>query len=169
MKYARTLFILTMLAVAALAPLSAQSIVTIQPIVGRVIGVTDADTITVQSGLDTIRVRLYGIDAPESDQPYGPEATAYARKHLLLRKVRLDVVSIDRYDRTIARVHVESEQPTKPFGNQLVVQGYAWHYAQFTPEGSPLSRLENHARTHELGLWQATDPVPPWEWRRTER
>ena len=44
---------------------------------GKVVGIADGDTITVlRDGHDHVKIRLYGIDAPESGQPFGKASSA---------------------------------------------------------------------------------------------
>ena len=48
---------------------------------GQVIRVTDGDTIVViNEDREQVRIRLYGIDAPESDQAFGDEATEFVKE-----------------------------------------------------------------------------------------
>ena len=45
-----------------------------ETIVGKVVGVTDGDTLTLRTEAETLRVRLEAIDTPERGQPYGTKA-----------------------------------------------------------------------------------------------
>jgi endonuclease YncB( thermonuclease family) len=77
-----------------------------QPILtGTVTKVVDADTIDVQLTSGPIRIRLYGIDAPERSQPWGSEATAFLSGKILHQTVELESFQQDRYERMIAIVH----------------------------------------------------------------
>ena len=73
---------------------------------GRVTRIIDADTIEVRLATGSMRVRLYAIDAPELDQPWGPEATQALSKMILGKKVELEPFEQDRYDRLVATVFV---------------------------------------------------------------
>ena len=53
---------------------------------GKVIRVSDGDTILIQSGSQKIRVRMYGIDAPELKQKYGEESKKYLEKRIFAAK-----------------------------------------------------------------------------------
>lgn len=46
---------------------------------GKVVEVTDRDTLVVMKGNKEVDVRLYGIDTPESDQPYGMMAARFTK------------------------------------------------------------------------------------------
>lgn len=134
----------------------------------RVLWVTDGDTVTVLKkdwSLDTIR--LYGLDCPEKDQPYGFKAHMYSLFHLILRQVEIDPVERDRYDRLVARINLHKES----FNARLIKKGYAWVYDRYC-QASVCARyrqLEKEARKARRGLWQDKKPVPPWQWRRGNR
>ena len=78
-------------------------------ITGRVVGITDGDTLTV---LDEARrqtkVRLAEIDAPESHQPYGSRAKQALSELVFGRDVRVVVVAIDPYGRTLGQRYAAS-------------------------------------------------------------
>ena len=74
-------------------------------LVGVVTKVVDADTIDVRLSSGSLRVRLYGIDAPERSQPWGSEATAFLSGKILHQTVELEPFQQDRYERMIAIVH----------------------------------------------------------------
>lgn len=61
-------------------------------------------TVTVLTeAKEQVRVRLYGIDTPESKQPFGSKATQFVRDLAALNQnVEVDVRDIDQYDRTVA-------------------------------------------------------------------
>lgn len=96
----------------------------------RVSRVVDGDTIVVLMGGKEERVRLIGVDTPETKQPrnpvelYGPEASAFTREALEGKKVRLetDVQERDRYGRLLAYVYLEDGTF---FNEELLRQGYA--------------------------------------------
>lgn len=118
--------------------------------------VTDGDTTTVGGR----SVRLQGIDAPERDQPHGPEATAALGSAVLDHQVRLEVRGQDRYRRLIAVVYHDNRNTNR----SLVRQGHAWEYNWYS-EDPALGTLEKAARAAGRGLWAANSPIPPWERR----
>jgi endonuclease YncB( thermonuclease family) len=129
---------------------------------GRVVEVTDGDTYDVRrSGGGVATVRLYGVDAPETSQPYGARATKAARRYVGGERVRVLVEDVGRYGRTIGRLEVDGGR----LGELLVGDGLAWHYERYAPQATELARLERRARRAERGLWSQSDPVPPWAWR----
>lgn len=106
------------------------------------------------------RVRLIGIDTPESVKPGTPvecfarEASAFLERLIEGRRVRLehDIEERDRYGRLLAYVH-----RGETFVNaELVRQGYAT-VATFPPNVrhvDELVRLQREARADERGLWR---------------
>jgi endonuclease YncB( thermonuclease family) len=131
-------------------------------LVGRVTRVIDGDTVDVGLGSDPIRVRLSGADAPEHDQPWGPQAAAALQALTLGREVELEVVDQDRYERMVARVCLGNED----VGAWLIEQGDAWAYRQYLDDPTYCA-FEGVARAARRGVWSAPPSqwIAPWEWR----
>ena len=144
-------------------------------ITGRVVRVIDGDTLVMLVDKEQIKVRLEGIDCPESAQPFGTKAKQALSDLVFGKDVRIKSSGKDRYDRTLGRVFVNVE-PTEPdvdiveaYVNQsLVFHGFAWHYKQYSDDES-LAQAEQDARDAQRGLWAAPSPVPPWDWRKGKR
>ncbi|TVQ21447.1 MAG: micrococcal nuclease [Spirochaetaceae bacterium] len=132
---------------------------------GTVTRITDGDSVTLQTGTVSYRARLHGIDAPESNQPWGTEATAALRRIMPVgSRVRVVVPDIDRYGRLIVRLYVDAGEV-----NVLMLEaGAAWHYTQFD-QSDTYAEAEARARQNRRGLWAHDTPIPPWDWRRGER
>jgi len=121
--------------------------------------VSDGDTFRSQGA----RIRLACIDAPESDQPYGPEARQRLQE-LLTQPHRIEVVDTDRYGRQVARVWLGKTL----LQETLVREGMAWVYPPFRhhcPDPESLLQAQAQAQQQRLGLWADPNPIPPWEWR----
>ena len=58
---------------------------------GKVIRVSDGDTILLQSGSQRIKVRMYGIDAPELKQSYGKDSKNYLENRILNKNIKMEV------------------------------------------------------------------------------
>ncbi|WP_251922968.1 thermonuclease family protein [Salinibacter ruber] len=133
-----------------------------QTFTARVLEVTDGDTYDVRRSLGgEVTIRLHGVDAPESAQPYGRAATRAARRYVGGKDVRVAVEEIGRYGRAVARVEVQGGD----LGAMLIRDGLAWHYREYAPNETGYRRLQRQARNAKRGLWSQSNPVPPWEWR----
>lgn len=131
-----------------------------------VVKVGDGDTITVAGAAGPgVRVRLYGIDCPESRQAYGDEATALVRDAVMGKSVEIEVVDVDRYRRVVGVVRVDGVT----LQSLLLEAGLAWVYPRYCRDCRDWEGLEAGARARSLGLWCDDEPVPPWEWRRERR
>jgi endonuclease YncB( thermonuclease family) len=138
------------------------------PIQGRVIGVSDGDTITVLDATNTQqKVRLSGIDAPEKAQPFGNRSKESLSELVFGKNVTVDSEKRDRYGRNVGKVLVNGVD-----ANLTQIQrGMAWHYKAYEREQPPSDRkvyseAEVDAKTARLGLWSDPAPVPPWIFRR---
>ena len=131
---------------------------------GRVLSVEDGDTVRVQRGQGDVRIRIFGIDAPEATQPYGPEARDLARSLLLNQTVVVLMKDVDQYGRLVAALSVDG----RDVGTELISAGAAWNYAQFSQD-ERFATLESEARDARRGLWALPDPTPPWLFRASAR
>lgn len=136
-----------------------------EPFVGRVVGVSDGDTITVLSGSEQVRVRLNGIDCPERGQPFGDRAKRKASELAFGKDVTVRPFGTDRYGRTIADVTLPDR---RLLNRELVAAGLAWHYRRYSDDET-LASLERRAREARLGVWSEPQPVAPWELRESRR
>jgi endonuclease YncB( thermonuclease family) len=130
---------------------------------GTVQRVHDGDTVTV----DGVRVRLFGIDAPELAQPGGQEARRYLAS--LVQDRAVDVVSKDQdaYGRDVAVLLL---LPGRQDVNAAMVKaGHAWVYRQYCRDCTALKMSETWARLRGVGLWADPAPVAPWVWRHKHR
>jgi endonuclease YncB( thermonuclease family) len=138
---------------------------------GRVVGVSDGDTITVLDAEQvTHKIRLSGIDAPEKAQPFGDRAKQQLSDWVYQATVRVIHDKTDRYGRIVGKVTLNGED----VNIQMIHAGLAWHYKAYEHEQPALDRVtypaaELNARRKAIGLWGDADPVPPWGWRRNKR
>jgi endonuclease YncB( thermonuclease family) len=132
---------------------------------GRVVAVSDGDTLTVLVDRRQGKVRLVDIDAPESRQPFGTRAKQSLSDLCLKKEARLETSGKDRYGRTIARVICAGTDANA----EQVRHGMAWVFDRYASPNSPLYAVQNEARAARRGLWGDPNPVPPWEWRRQQR
>nr|DAN08768.1 MAG TPA: SNc [Caudoviricetes sp.] len=126
---------------------------------GQVIKISDGDTITILQNKTQIKVRLFGIDAPELKQPYGKKSKQFLANLIAGEVVEVDENGKDRYKRTIGTIYLNGAD----INAQMVANGYAWAYRKFSKK---YTVQESRAKKQGLGLWRDKEPTPPWEWRR---
>lgn len=135
-------------------------------ICGKVIKVSDEDTITVLTDdKESVRVRLWGIDAPEKNQAYGEASRKNLANLIAGKNVRLVSHGNDQYGRLLAEVFLGEENECL----RQIRDGYAWHYVFYARKAEEFADAEKNARTRRLGLWKDPKPVPPWDFRRNNR
>lgn len=136
-----------------------------ETIFGRVVGITDGDTIKVLTEDHTLfRVRLAEIDAPEKGQPYGRQAKEALSLLCFGKEATLEVSGKDRYGRLLAGVNCDGELANE----MLVRKGYAWVYRRYSSRQELLD-MEAQARAMRIGIWSDSDVTPPWVWRKSAR
>ncbi|MFZ7793210.1 thermonuclease family protein [Acinetobacter lwoffii] len=132
--------------------------------VGRVVGVSDGDTITVLTqNNQSYKVRLANIDAPEMGQPFGKEAKMVLSDFIYNKPVYVKEHGKDRYDRIIGTVLKGNDNV-----NRLMVRyGYAWAYRQYLTDNTMIS-LESYAQQQKIGIWKNAENISPEQWRRMQ-
>lgn len=75
-----------------------------ETIVGKVVSVTDGDTLTLRTETETLKVRLLGIDTPERGQPYGTKAKQALSDMVFGQSVTIESSGKDCYGRTLETV-----------------------------------------------------------------
>ena len=128
---------------------------------GTVVEVVDGDTIHVQLPSGVEKVRIIGIDTPETVDPnrpascFGPEATAFAKETLAGKPVTLELDPTqdrrDRFDRLLAHVHVGDAL----YAAEAIAGGYGIHYIYEVPSihAAELAAAEASAKAANLGIW----------------
>lgn len=132
---------------------------------GKVVRVADGDTVTLRSeGGQDYKIRLEGIDCPESNQDFGQKATSALSKKISGRSLRAKVSTRDRYGRYVATLFLDGDD----INAWMVAQGWAWHYKKYSKDPG-LGQLEQQARSQNLGLWADPSSIAPWEFRSLQR
>lgn len=158
--------------VALLLVLAATIVLTAEPaqtLHGRVVGISDGDTLTLLTPeRRQVKIRLAEIDTPERRQPYGSRARQALAELVFGEAVRVEVQTVDRYGRSVGRVYRGSDG--LDVNAALVRSGSAWVYRRYS-EDPALLALERQARAAEAGLWALPQAqrAPPWEWRAQQR
>jgi len=141
-----------------LAPL----LVSAEQFTGKVVGISDGDTISVLRDGKAVKVRLYGVDAPEQAQAFGTKARQLTGDLAFQREVTVVIHATDRYGRLVGEVLLPD---ARNLGQELVRAGLAWWYRQYAPKDTALAQGEVEAKAARRGLWQDPHAVPPWEYR----
>lgn len=128
--------------------------------IGKVHRVIDGDTIIVTLNGAKEKVRLIGVDTPETVDPrrpvqyFGKEASAFTKKHIEGQTVRLDIPGQDRdrYNRILAYVYRASDDFFINY--ELIKQGYGFAYTKYPFKYmKEFRKAERRARENGLGLW----------------
>ena len=139
-------------------------------ITGSVFKVSDGDTLIIKSKNNKkIKVRLAGIDAPELNQPFGIKSKELL-VNFLNKKIKLKVLSKDRYKRTVGIVYYKDQD----INIYMLENGAVWAYRKYLYQ-LPISTkkkylsLERFSRNNKFGLWRDSNPIPPWKWRKQKK
>ncbi|EOB5157249.1 thermonuclease family protein [Campylobacter upsaliensis] len=135
---------------------------------GKVSMVIDGDTIEFlaktskenpYNHITKLKIRLYGIDAPELKQAYGKEAKEFLSALVLKQEVSLIIENKDKYDRFVGTIFLKG----KDINKEMVKNGYAHAYESFSKK---YLAEQADAKMFKLGLWQDEKAVKPSEFRR---
>ncbi len=130
------------------------------------VGIADGDTLTLLTDRrERIRVRLAGIDSPETGQPFGARSRRSLSDLVFGKPVRVDVRGRDRYGRAVGWVRAGAGDVNA----EMVRRGAAWVFRPHRPDPT-LLRIERVARAERRGLWALPKDhrIPPWGWRAVE-
>ncbi len=135
---------------------------------GKVVKITDGDTLVVLDNTMTQhKIRLSGIDAPETSQPFGQRSKEALSALVAGQQVEVDWHKRDRYQRIVGKVIARG----KDVNLAQVRSGMAWWYRKYANEQSRVDQglyevAEAKAMKDRVGLWSDKNPIPPWEWRK---
>jgi len=134
---------------------------------GKVVKITDGDTITVlDANRQQYQVRVAGIDAPERKQANYETSRQSLARLAFGKTVVVNWHKTDRWGRLVGKVQVDEQD----VGLIQVRLGEAWWFRQYAQEQTAVDRAqyeaaETEARISRRGLWENSHAVPPWEWR----
>jgi len=139
---------------------------TADSLTGKVVGISDGDTLTLLKDKQQYKIRLSEIDTPEKGQPYGNKAKQALSALVFGKTVTVEVETTDRYGRTVGKVYSGDIDVNA----EMVRNGHAWVYRKYAKDEN-LYQLEAAAKKNELGLWGLSEAqqIPPWEWRQGKR
>lgn len=135
---------------------------------GKVIEVNDGDAITVFNLNRQVRVKLMGIDAPETGQPFADVAKQHLRDLVLDKLVTVDYSGLGAQGMIVGKVTVEGVDVCA----QMVRDGAAWfdinNNSRLTEMDREIySQSEAAARAEKRGLWQG-ESIAPWTWAKLQ-
>ncbi|EAJ4972495.1 thermonuclease [Campylobacter upsaliensis] len=137
---------------------------------GKVSKVIDGDTIELlaktskenpYNHITKLKIRLYGIDAPELKQAYGKEAKEFLSALVLKQEVSLIIENKDKYNRFVGTLFLKGQDINK----EMVKNGYAHAYESFSKK---YLAEQADAKMFKLGLWQDERAVKPSEFRKQQ-
>ncbi len=148
---------------------AAPNVVSASSFEGKVVGVSDGDTITVLTrDRQQIAVRVYGVDCPESSQAYGARAKQFTSHAVFKKHVTVQVQDVDRYGRAVG---VVTTSDGTNLNRELLANGMAWLYTKYCTSSvcREWKSVEQKAKRSKIGLWRDPHAVPPWEYRKGQR
>ena len=140
-------------------------------LVGKVIKVTDGDTVNVlTSDFETHRIRLSGIDAPEKRQAFGSRSKQALAGLIDGKTVNVEYNKLDKYQRVVGKITFNGQDVNL----RQIKLGLAWHYKKYEKEQdvedrSIYANAEYLAQRDKLGLWYDGNPIAPWDFRKQKR
>lgn len=137
----------------------------------RVTYVCDGDSIWVRTWYgQRLKLRLLGIDAPETKQPSGKSSRDCLNWLIGGRSVEVVAVNRDVYSRLVCAISYKGQDICL----RMIEEGMAWPYFQYMRQLTPQQRhvyreAYELAKREQRGLWRGKNPEMPWEWRRRHR
>ena len=136
----------------------------------RVVSVQDGDSLQAVPANRSdrrIRVRLYGIDAPEHDQDFGREASERLSSLVWGRNdLTLEHKDTDRYGRLVGVLYFGPSDGRRSVNRVMVEEGLARWYSRYGGGELGLDQAEQNARRAKRGIWASGRQVAPWDHRR---
>lgn len=137
----------------------------------QAIKVSDGDTLNVQKvengkfAGEVMKIRMFGIDAPEKTQDYGIESKQALEKLVNGKTLEIEEKNRDRYGRTVAVVYVNG----KNVNEEMVKNGNAWWYQEYDKKDTKMQAYQENAKKNKLGLFGKRGYVEPWNYRKEKK
>ncbi len=137
----------------------------------QVLKVSDGDTISIQkvdNGKfvgEILKIRMYGMDAPEKSQDYGPESRQALEKLVAGKTLSIEIKNKDRYGRTVAIVYANG----KNVNEEMVKTGNAWWYQEYAKKDTQFEEYQKNAMKKKLGLFSRKGYIEPWVYRKNKK
>lgn len=134
-------------------------------IVGEVVDVGSGDTITIADKNNReYKIKLEGIDAPELEQDFGPEAQKNLFTLVFGKTVQVILQKPGADGFTVGKVLLNG----KNVSLEQLKAGLAWHDKNVALDQSDedlYAQTETNPKRNGFGLWSAANLLPPWEYR----
>ena len=131
-------------------------------LIGKVVKVSDGDTVTILTSDKTQhKIRLNDIDAPEKKQAFGNKSKDNLAKYIAGKTVTVQYQKKDKYKRILGTFYYNNTD----INLQQVKDGYAWVYKKYS-NNQTYYKAEKLARDKRVGLWIDKNPLEPWEFRK---
>lgn len=132
---------------------------------GRIVGVTDGDTVLLLTNeREQVKIRLNSIDAPEKSQAFGNKSKRSLSDLCMGKDADVDVQGRDKYGRTLGELFCQG----KSANIHQIENGFAWVYRKYSSDQN-LIDIEAMAKAEGRGLWNDPAPVAPWDFRHGVR
>ncbi len=149
-----------------LSPDAAPKLINIQPGYYRVVEFFDGDTIAVDMNGVSEKIRLIGVDTPETHDPrksvqcYGKQASEFTKNLIGNNPVRLEAdptnQNRDRYNRLLRYAYLPNGTLVN---SELIKQGYGFAYTSFPFQKlEEFRELQRQAQEQNRGLWSTCEP-----------
>lgn len=133
---------------------------------GICVGVSDGDSLHMElPDGERVRVRLYGIDAPEKDQECALAARKKLGKLIYDKEIRVEVLDVDKYGRYVGKVYAGARYVNR----FMLKEGLAWHYKHYAADDELLAEAEARAKAAGRGIWATESPCRPRIFRSEQR
>lgn len=162
----------------AILAIAAPSHAAIRTVAGTVTKVSDGDTIHLTTSEQTkLKVRLYGIDAPETakinqrtgavnkpGQPYGEESWNALKSKTMEKLVKVEILDIDKYKRMVGMIWLDDRN----INLEMVREGYAEAFIEYLkpPYRTEFLTAEREAKSAGRGIWSLPDYERPKDFRK---
>lgn len=129
---------------------------------GICVGVSDGDSLLLElPGGERVRVRLFGIDAPEKDQDFALPARKKLTRLVYDKQIRVEVQDMDKYGRYVGKVYAGARYVNR----FMLKEGLAWLYRHYAAGDELLAEAESRARAAARGIWSSVSPLRPRKFR----
>ncbi len=125
--------------------------------------IADGDSFVVKKNGEQIAIRLWGVDAPEFDQPHSKASKKGLEQLLKDKEIEIVPKYIDRFGRLVAI----AEAGNSVVNSALIGCGNVWVHPYYCKEAvcDQWYQLQKKAQRLRRGLWADADPVEPWVWK----